>query len=403
MSGRAAGLLAWSLCTVTLVLAAAYALLLYVNGEGASRDSPVVRGMLLILMIALPVCGLLVSSRRPRNPIGWLLLAGALSVAAWGVTFEYSIRSVVVAPGSLPAGEFAAWLQGWVYAPLLLVIAPGLALFPEGDLPSPRWRPVVWLSVLAFMFTVIGSITAAGPLLEGRYVENPTGVDFARAGEAVWLVISTAAFAGSALAPIIRFRGAGPVERQQLKWLALAGILFAVSFPAVVVLDSTEGAARDLSDVVYTLALLAFPIAITLAILRHGLYDVDRIINRTLVYGALTASTIASYLLLVASFGWLVRHITPQGSSELAVAGTTLVVAAMFQPARRRIQSLVDRRFYRSRYDAALTLEAFQSRLRDQTDFDSLHSELLAIVQGTVQPARVSLWLLEERPGGPTS
>ena len=379
---------------MALGLAVLYAPLLYLNGEDASRDSPAVRGMLLVLMIALAVCGLLVASRRPGNPIGWLLLAGGGSVALWGVAYEYAIRSVVVAPGSLPGGEFAAWLQAWVYAPLLLMIAPGLALFPDGRLPSPRWRPILWLSGFAFVLTVAGSATTAGPLLDGRYVENPTGVDFADdVGELMWLLVNSVAFAGSALAPIARFRRAGSVERQQLKWLALAGIVFAVSFPAVVVLDSTEGAARGLSDAVYLLALLGFPVAITLAILRHGLYDVDLILNRTLVYGALTASTVASYLILVVGLGWLVRLVTAQGSSELAVAGTTLVVAGLFQPARRRIQSLVDRRFNRSRYDAALTLEALQSRLRDQTDLESLRRELTAVVGATVQPAHVSVWL----------
>ncbi len=377
-------------------LVAGYGALIIVNWDTPARDS-IDRVTLPPVLVAFSICAGIVSWQRRRNPIGWLLWVAAFAMGAYAASYEYAIRAVIGEPGSLPAGELAAWLHVWVWVPMLALFMPGLALFPGGALLSRRWRPIVGLSLAAIVVFTVGSATAPGPLLDEEYVENPYAVKAVSHGELATVLALVVLLCANAAAPILRFQRSGPVERQQLKWLALSGVALTGAFPLLIIADPFP-VTRDLSSVVFFAVLLGFPTSITIAIVRHRLYDIDLLINRALVYGSLTAATVGSYLVLVLGFGWLARNVIGQGSNEIAVAATTLIVAAIFQPARRRIQSVVDRRFYRAHYNAEQTLGAFQSRLRNETDIESLRAELGATVQAALQPRAVGIWL---RPGSP--
>jgi hypothetical protein len=384
---RAAVVALWVLAAA---LAVAYVALVAVNWNIPTRG-PAERLAFPPVLVAFALCAGIVLWQRPANPIGWLLGMTAIALAVYAVSAEYARRAVVGEPESLPAGTVAAWLQAWIWIPMLGLFMPGLALFPDGKPLTPAWRPIVWLSVAALVAFAVGTATAPGPLLDERYVENPIGLGAEEAEAPAFVVISLLLFV-NALSLILRFRRSGPTARQQIKWLALSGMALACVFPLQFVLDPYAGP-RTAIGIAFFSALLGIPLSLTIAILRHGLYDIDVIINRTLVYGLLTVSTVGSYLGLVFGLSWLVRTIAGHGSNEVAVVATTLVVAALFQPARRRIQSSVDRRFYRSRYNAARALDEFQQRLRHQTDLESLRGEIAQVATHTVQPAYVSVWL----------
>jgi hypothetical protein len=292
----------------------------------------------------------------------------------------------------------ANWLGGLASLPLGLL----LLVFPTGRLPSRRWRPVLWLLVGSTAYLVAKLMFE--PMLSLQVSQTQT-VQIANPVASVPLVSrvilpysvaffgSYAALAAAALAPIMRYRQAGQVERQQLKWPALvlamgvAGALAAVALFWVV-----PGVANVLGVLVAIELVLGIPLAVGVAILRYRLYDIDRLINRTLVYGLLTILLGGLYAAIVLTLGQLAGQIGADPPSW-AVAGATLAVAAVFQPARRRIQQVVDRRFDRRRYDAAKTVEAFSSRLREEIDLDTLAAELLAVVDQTTQPTQASLWL----------
>jgi hypothetical protein len=291
-------------------------------------------------------------------------------------------------------GETAAWYGdvSWI-----LVILPAasflLLLFPDGRLPSPRWRAVAWCAGAGIGLLFAADSLSSGPLADYPELANPYGVD----SPVVDVVGGIAALAlavamvGSPLSLVLRFRRAGRAERQQIKWLALAGAVAAVTF--VLALASYEALPEGVSDRAIMLSILMLPVAAGVAILRHRLYDIDVVINRTLVYGALTATLAAAYFGSVLLLQLALSPLTEE--SDLAIAGSTLAVAALFRPARARIQHAVDRRFYRRRYDAARTLESFGTRLRDQVDLDALGADLRGVVTDTMQPAHVSLWLRE--------
>jgi hypothetical protein len=345
-----------------------------------------------LFIFAFTTVGALVASRRPRNPIGWVLMLSGLGYAVAGLTGSYAENELVRAdPG--PGSTAAAWVSAWMW---MLAIAPaatfGLLLFPDGRLPSPRWRKVAWLAAAALGAIVVGIAVAPGRL-EGFPIDNPLGVD--ALGDAPDLVAGAAgiglivAVAGSVASVVARFRRAGGVERQQLKWLTLAALALAGGVAGSVGVELAVGSsASALSNAIVTLSLAAIPIAMGIGILRHRLFDIDLVIRRTLVYGALTATLAAGYLGCV-----LVAQLVVSPQSDLAIAASTLAVAALFRPARARIQGAVDRRFYRRRYDAARTLEDFGGRLREEVELDALASELRSAVRETVQPAHLSLWL----------
>jgi hypothetical protein len=261
-----------------------------------------------------------------------------------------------------------------------------LLLFPTGRLPGRRWRPVVWATVVATAAVVVGTAVTPGPVEYYPQFQNPLGL--AAAGPVldrivqVGFVVLTAGVFTAAGSLIVRWRRARGVERQQLKWLAYAAAMLVIAQVGASLLP------RALFLVVTTVTTVLFPAATGIAVVRYRLYEIDRLINRTLVYGLLTATLGLVYAGLVLVLGQLLGQ-----DSSLAVAGATLAVAALFQPARRRIQQAVDRRFNRRRYDAAQTIEAFSARLRDQIDLDTLSAELVAVVDQTMEPTRVSLWL----------
>ena len=338
---------------------------------------------------AFATMGALVASRQPRNPIGWILLAGGAAYTIGGLTITQT-ESEDGAP------LLVHWLSTWVWMAGIGPVATfGLLLFPDGHLPSPRWRAFAWFAAAAVVVTGAVIAFAPGPF-EDSTVVNPLGFDAIPGLVDVLQNVSPAALAlailGSIASLFVRFRRARNVERQQLKWLSYTGALVGVALIVAVAIETVVGdAAVDLTNTIISISLALVPVAMGVAILRHRLYDIDVVINRTLVYGALTATLGATYLAMVLLVGLAV------GKSNVAIAVSTLAVAALFRPALRRIQGLVDRRFYRRRYDAALTLEAFGGRLRDELDLEALGADLRDVVHDTVQPAHVSLWLRSPR------
>jgi len=310
------------------------------------------------------------------------------------LAMEYAEYAYLTRPGSLPGAALAAWFSWWWLPILGLIFVFTLLLFPTGRLPSSRWRPVAVTGGLA-----IAAVTALGavqPTLklqnEEFFIPNPVGLAGAPDPEdgalgAVLLGVLVGCMVASVVSVVLRFRRSSGVERQQLKWSTYAAALMLVA-NVVTFTFLPEGVA---SDVLFGLSIAFVPIAAGVAILRHRLYDIDRLINRTLVYATLTAvlgTVYAGAVLVLGLFGGVGGELP-----SWAVAGATLAVAALFQPARRRIQAVVDRRFNRRRYDAARTVEAFSARLRDQIELDTLSAELLAGVEQTLEPTTVSLWL----------
>jgi len=354
--------------------------------------------------LAATTVGAILAARRPRNRIGWLILALGLSFVAYPFVAMYTATGLFVAPGRLPWVRQVAWVGNWVWVPAFACLALILLLFPDGRLPSPRWRPVAWTIGVAGGLTLIGAACHPGPLDVASLVKdaevtarltNPLGV--AALGQLVgpFLGVLLVGTAVGAAALLLRFRRSRGIERQQLKWVAYAALLFGIQQGGLV-LGRLAGLVPDTGlawlEVVTNLIFGFFLVAIAVAVLRYRLYDIDRLINRTLVYGVLTALLGGVYAGAVLVLGQVFGGVADNPPSW-AVAGATLAVAAMFQPARRGIQAVVDRRFNRRKYDAAKTVEAFSVRLRDEVDLDALTAELLVVVDQTIQPTKASLWL----------
>jgi hypothetical protein len=388
---RAAAWLVWMLCAVCLTLAV---LGLGYGAQNYDSLDAFLTGVAppALFAMSFPVVGAVIATHRPRNPLGWIFCAVGLSQGLEVFTFEYGVYALRTAPGTVPGGPLAIWVAQWVWAPgigLLLTFVP--LLFPTGRLPSRRWRPLAWLA--AFPIALIPGLTAPalwphrGAALVDASIDEPLGegqalVLFA----AFWLMVLCGLACLTALA--LRFRRSRGMERQQLKWLLFA---CAITVAIFIVVQPATSQQWDLALLLALPVVPAIPVAAGIAILRYRLYEIDRIINRTLVYGLLTAALglcyVAGSLLFV-----LVAGAGADPPSWL-VAAATLVAAAVFQPARRRIQAVVDRRFNRRRYNAAKTIEAFSARLRDELDLDTLSTELLAVVDQTMEPTRASLWL----------
>jgi hypothetical protein len=336
------------------------------------------------------VVGAVLASRRPRHPVGWLLLGLGLSMAAGGAAAGYVAYTMVVRPGALPAGGVVTRIYPPLVELALALLGYVLLLTPTGSPPSPGWRRWAWGSAAAMAVLLAAAAAAPGSQnLPALVTDGPIGLS--PFGGAL-RVANLLALAGGLLlilagagSLVVRFRHARGVERQQLRWLALAAALTGVAILAsgVLVALGSEDAASWAS----VLGTVFLPLATGAAILRYRLYDLDRIISRTLAYGLLTVLLGAGYAAVVLGLGRLLPD-----SSSLAVAAATLAVAAVFQPARRRIQRVVDRRFNRRRHDAATIIEAFGARLRDQVDLDTLTGELLAVVDQTMAPTRAWLW-----------
>jgi len=360
-----------------------------------------------VLLLAYGTVGVLIASRRPGNAIGWIFCAVGLALAVASAASGYADYALYGNGDALPVPELAAWLGVWLNI-LVLLVAPCLLflLFPNGRPPSARWRPAVWLVAAIGAGVFFTLAFSPGELDEYTYpgLPNPLGI-----GGAVGDALSVVESAGNGVLPIaillsisstiVRFRRSSGRERLQLKWVAYTAALTAASFLVSFVLP--EPVPQAIQDAVFFLGVGAFaaiPIAAGIAMLKHRLYDIDSIVNRTLVYGALTASLAMVYFGGVVVFQTLFRALAG-GGSQLAIVVSTLAIAALFNPFRRRLQALVDRRFYRRKYDAQTTLAAFGARLRDETDLDTLGDDLVRVVVETVQPAHASLWLRQAGQG----
>ena len=401
MSARTATRLAWSLWVLSMMLAALatlfYFLSLSIPLEGRDRPPLAFLPVLLIAFLAFSTVGALVASRRPANAIGWIFCAVGVSLGAAFSAQSYADYTLIVRPGSLPGGEIAVWSFSWT-APVLSA-APTfvLLLFPDGRLPSHRWRPVAWLAAGAAVMSFLGLAFRPGTLdVDYPSVTNPFGVG-GRIGEGLDLMssagaaLATVALLLSVVSMIVRFWRSSPLERQQIKWIVYTGGIMIAAF----LLTDVVPGKNLISDLVWAtgfVALVGLPIAAGFAILKYRLYDIDIVINRTLVYSVLTATLVGVYFGGVVSLQSVFRAFTGQ-ESQLAVVASTLAIAALFGPLRRRVQDTIDRRFYRRKYDAEKTLAAFSATLRDETNLDQLNDDLLTVVRETVQPEYVSLWL----------
>ena len=403
MSARAA-LLAWSLAGLSVVMFVATIALtlssLYVTGATQPSSTKGTLGDLLLWIpfLAFPIVGALIASKRPTNAIGWICLVAGLF---WMLIFLWgSIPSSVSAPVVIDA--LTQWL--WV-PPVGLLGIYMILLFPDGKLPSRKWRPLAWFSGAVMVLASVALTLSPGPLPDHPGVRNPFGLEgypmLAQVLPGVIALLPICILA-SAVSLFWRYRHSGGEVRQQIKWVAFAASFVGVMYLSAVVIgfftpDASLGSGDVslLGDILLDAVLLSYagvPIAVGFAVLKYRLYDIDVVINRTLVYGSLTATLVALYFGGIVVLQRVFVTLTGQ-QSTLAVVASTLFIAALFNPLRRRIQSFIDRRFYRKKYNAARTLEAFSVKLREKTDLEALNDDLVGVVRETMQPAHVSLWL----------
>lgn len=410
MSYRTVARLAWFLWTLSVVLIVL--ILLLPSADDSSM--PLVQILAPLSVMTLPTVGALIASRRPENPIGWIFCAIGLLFILQAFTQGYAYYTLVTRPGALLGGLAMAWVASWVSTPAMGLLLFVLLLFPDGRLPSARWRLIAALVVGFVVLLIVVTALTPGPLripgTERFPVDNPMGIEPAASilawGRRIALPLFAAIAIACAVAPIVRFWRTQNEKRQQLKWFIYAAcclpIFMVTATLGRVLLPTPIGA--YISTVTFILAMAILPVATGVAVLRYRLYDIDVIINRTLVYGALTVVLVLIYLGGVVTLQSAFRTVTGQ-ESQLAIVASTLAIAALFNPLRRRLQSFIDRRFYRRKYDARKTLEAFSTKLRDKTELETLNNELVGVVSETMQPVHVSLWLRsgttskEEVPG----
>ncbi len=399
MNRRTRAWLAWSLWALSLALTALSFLLLILNLS--HPDVPVYSFWAENVLFSIgysTVGAVIVPRMSAENPIGWLFCAIGLLWAVLHFIGEYAIYTLLAEPGSLPAGELASWVYTWPWVlGLGLIVFLGL-LFPNWRLPSARWR---WFARISALLTLVGMALAAfspGPIVVGLpAIHNPLGIEGLPNAYKSVQVLMLVLIGISVVSLVVRRVHARGVERQQTKWFTYAAAV-AASGAILKFIISDPLDLVWLGGVAYAFVLIGLagmPIAMGIAITRYRLYEIDLIINRTLVYGSLTATLVALYFVGIVVLQRLFVLLTGQ-QSTLAVVASTLLIAALFNPLRRRIQSFVDRRFYRSKYDARKTLEDFSTRLREETDLDTLNNELVGVVRETMQPAHVSLWLSPE-------
>jgi hypothetical protein len=376
-------------------------------------DADLTTGSLLgqALFLVFPLVGALIASRRPENPIGWLCLVDGL---LWTTTnmLDYHSLYVMASPGSVPFPIGLAGVNHWLWVPTVGLLGTYVfLLFPDGRLPSRRWRPLAWLCGVVIASGSLGLMLSPGPLDMPRGIRNPFGLE-----AAPWVAVAAYAILpllplcmlASALSLVMRYRRSRGDVRQQIKWIAFAASLVALTYLIAIVAQFIHPSEiwfaaglplwLDLIEYAALLSITSVPIAIGFAVLKYRLYDIDIIINRTLVYGSLTGALALVYFGGVTVTQALFRNITGQEQlPQLVIVASTLVIAALFNPLRRRIQSFIDRRFYRAKYDARKILEGFSVRLREETDLEALNEDLVGVVRETMQPAHVSLWLRPEK------
>lgn len=395
MKARTAKRIASSVYACSLALCAGGVALLV-----ASRDAKVTldfsfRGSFVIISATLATVGWLIARHRSDNAIGWIFsfagFVGAILVAAE----QYGVYATVYRPGSLPAGDIVDWFGSLLY-PVSLgsLIVYGFLLFPDGRLPHGHWRLAAFLGPIGIVMMVLPLAIRPGPVDSIAAATNPFGIG--GAGDSYNKLVGTggmvlaAASLGAVTSLVSRMRRSVGVGRQQIKWLVYAAIFVPILLPVGGMLAADRWPGKVVQTAVIV-AIAGVPVGAAIGILRYRLYEIDRIISRSLAYAVLSVVLAGGYVMLVFLFGLVFRPLT--GSSDLSVAASTLAVAALFGPARRRVQGFTDRRFNRTRYDAVQTIDTFSMRLRSEIDLVSLDAELRGVVSQTMQPARVSLWL----------
>jgi hypothetical protein len=399
MSARATSWLAWCLWLLCVALISFALLFHFLASPTTPTDTPpALTAFMRALSLAFPTVGALVASRRPENPIGWIFCGTGLLYGVQAFASGY-------ADYVLPGGEFMAWISGWIGVPVLPLAGVLLVLlFPNGKLLSRKWQPVVWMAACGSAMLALGAALDPGSLMFQPTFDNPLGFggDIGKLGSSesidaggvveilvrvgFFFVLVSWLFAVAAM--ITRMDQARGAERQQLKWFVYTVVLLVVGFLAALLGFGQYSVAWNLGIAAFNF----LPIAAGIAILRYRLYDIDVVINRTLVYGVLTAALALVYVGSIVLLQGLFRTLTGE-TSQLAVVASTLAIAALFVPLRRRVQAFIDRRFYRRKYDIATTLQAFNVRLRNDVNLDSVADDLVEVVRETMQPAHVSLWL----------
>ena len=420
MSDRSLTRLAWAAYgLIAAGLVGALAFLLFFLVSGVPWDPR--RTVSSVLVFIFPTVGVLVARAQPRNPIGWTLLGIGLVWGLLSLADPYIWYAYIGEPGSLWRPDLVVAATSSLWIPAVGLMGVFLILwFPNGRLLSPRWRAFVWAAGanLAVQFVVtpflplsLRRISSGNPDVPRS--PNPLGIEALRPVAGVWefgVVLIGLSILASAINLVLRFRRSRGHERLQLKWMATAGAAVATFFLLFLLLaiitDVLKIGAQwaPLLDSIFenasAIVFALLPLAMSIAILRHRLYDIDIIINRALVYGLLTTLLAAVYVGGVVGMGGLVRGLGGDSDNSLVTAATTLLVAGLFGPARIRIQRFIDRRFYRHKYDAAKTAEDFSARLRHEIDLDELCSDLVDTVTSTMRPARVSVWLRPSNPRG---
>ena len=427
MNHKTAAWLAWSLCTVCVALIALWLLLAFLTPEVAPsntlRPDPTLAILTGILSLANPTVGALIVSRLPSNPIGWIFCIAGLLYAVQPFTAAYADYALLENP-ALPGEEYVAWFTSWTWVALPTLAVFLVLLFPDGRPPSRRWHVVTWGVLLGAALTALAEALWPGSLWALPWIDNPFGVmAVIGGGLTTYFVFGAIKFFGTTLllmstfaalfSLIVRLHRARGDEREQIKWFMYAAVPLSV-FGSVIILQVVvetftttflfntvfvlpSRGIYNAIDYVSVFALLFVPVFTYVAILKYRLYDMDFVINRALVYGSLTILLAVVYVGGVTASQATFRALTGQEKQpQLAVVVSTLVIAALFNPLRRRIQSFIDRRFYRRKYDARKTLEAFSAHMRDETDLEALSDDLVGVVRETMQPAHVSLWLRPE-------
>jgi hypothetical protein len=405
MSARWTSWLAVSLWTIAIALVFCYLVLMYANDRLMRETHHAL--IFTLFTLSLATAGTLLCIHRPRNPIGWIFLVSSLTNALAGAAVYYADYITTTAPGALPEITLLFWLGSWSYL-VVFMVAPtfGLLYFPTGHLPSPRWQPFAWFLGIWLALAFAVEMFSPGPLnpesdwaiskvMNPVGIESMTGIFDAYLAVDGLIPVTPVLFLGAIASVFIRLRVATPVERLQIKWFAYVAPIPLIGLIVEEIIielsnnvtygDSTTG------SYIAVVGVALLPVAIGIAILRHNLYDIDRLINRTLVYGSLTALLGLGFIGSILCFQIILSPFT--NGNDLEVAGSTLLIFALFRPLRVRLQRFVDRRFYRQKYDAERTLQEFGTKARDAVDLDEVSTELTAVLATTMQPQHVSLWL----------
>ncbi len=341
--------------------------------------------------------GAFLAIRVPGNRVGWLLIVAGSMLAAGVLCGAYTLGSIA-ADTTWPLTEYSAWLTDLLWVPPIVIVAAGVPMiFPDGRLPSTRWRPIAWLLVAGTIMSILAPAFTPGPINETMTLENPFGIPalapYLPMVDTVSMITALPAFVGAWAAVVIRFRRGSLIERHQVKWLLAVALVGVIAFPVAVAgqLVMPDSILNTVAWLVGFIALIGLPVSIGIAILRYRLYEIDRLVSRTIGWAVVTGLLVVVFAVLVVTLQAVLAPITNENT--LAVAASTLVAFAMFQPLRRRVQRAVDRRFDRARYDGRRTVDAFGERLRNEIDANAAQGALITTVQAAMQPQTVRIWL----------